>query len=532
MTAFADAERAATGLAVRQTRLGAAAVAVLGAGMSLLVAATYESTVGSGGGVEALAALTGNPAIRTLFGEPVALENAGGFTVWRTGTAVAVLFGVWSLLAVTRTTRGEEDAGRWDLLLAGRVPAARVLAGRLTVVAGFVTVAGLAVAAALIGGGTRPSGALLHGAGLAVLGVFCVGVAGLTAQIFPSRAGATGAAVAVLGLGLLLRMVGDGAPELSWLRWLSPFGLLELARPYEANRWSPLVVLAGAALAGLGAAVLLVRGRDVRDGWLAAHAGRRPRVALLGGPYGFAVRRTLRPLAGWALGIGAYFLLIGLIAESMTGFLADNPQFADLAAQAGFAGLGSTEGYAATLFALLPMPIGGYVSVRVAALAADETERRLTLLYAGPVTRRRLLAAEVLATGGGALTLVVTAAVVTWAGMAMAGGGLGLPAALAGTTNVLTVVALCLGASVLALGLLPRAVVFAGAVPSIGGFLLLTTATSAGAPAWVGRLSPFDHLAPVPAEAPNWGAALAMLAVAAAAAVAGVVAYERRDLRG
>ncbi|MEK8110427.1 hypothetical protein NKG94_51120 [Micromonospora sp. M12] len=40
-----------------------------------------------------MAALARNPAIRTLFGEPVALDQPGGFTVWRTGTVLAVLLG-------------------------------------------------------------------------------------------------------------------------------------------------------------------------------------------------------------------------------------------------------------------------------------------------------------------------------------------------------------------------------------------------------------------------------------------------------
>jgi polyether ionophore transport system permease protein len=40
----------------------------------------------------------------------------------------------------------------------------------------------------------------------------------------------------MLGLGLLARMVGDGVPVLAWLRWLSPFGLLELSRPCAGNR--------------------------------------------------------------------------------------------------------------------------------------------------------------------------------------------------------------------------------------------------------------------------------------------------------
>ncbi|MGW4330043.1 hypothetical protein ACWEKR_29640 [Nocardia sp. NPDC004573] len=32
-----------------------------------------------------------------------------------------MLCGVWALLTATRLTRGEEDAGHWDLLLGGRL---------------------------------------------------------------------------------------------------------------------------------------------------------------------------------------------------------------------------------------------------------------------------------------------------------------------------------------------------------------------------------------------------------------------------
>ena len=209
---------AVTALALRQVRRGALVVTVLAAGMSVLVAATYEKVVGDGEQAAALAALAGNPAIRTLFGDPAALDDPGGFTVWRTGTFVAVLLGVWGLLAVTRITRGEEDSGRWDLLLAGRVPLSRVVRRHVAVLTVVMGVAGGAVAVALVAAGTDPAGAVLHGAGLAVLGVFFVGVAGLTAQVFPARAAASGAAVAVLGASLLLRMVGDGVTALAWTR--------------------------------------------------------------------------------------------------------------------------------------------------------------------------------------------------------------------------------------------------------------------------------------------------------------------------
>ena len=79
-------------------------------------------------------ALAENPAIRVLFGRPIALGDPGGFTVWRTGTPLAVLVAVWAMLAAVRITRGEEEAGRWNLLLAGRVSLSRLVGLQLAAI--------------------------------------------------------------------------------------------------------------------------------------------------------------------------------------------------------------------------------------------------------------------------------------------------------------------------------------------------------------------------------------------------------------
>ncbi|MGS2616275.1 hypothetical protein ACVCAH_17375 [Micromonospora sp. LZ34] len=530
-TARTAASRAAARLAVRQIRRAAFVVLAVTVGMSTLVAATYASTVGDGLDAGALAALARNPAIRTLFGEPVALDTAGGFTVWRTGTVLAVLVSVWGLLATTRITRGEEEAGRWDLLLAGRLTPAAVLGRHLAVLTAAMTLAGIALAAALTAVGTPAGGAVLHAAGLALVGMYAVAAAALAAQVFPTRAGATAGTLALLGVALLARMVGDGVAALGWLRWLPPYGPLALSRPYHDDRWAPLVVVAGTTIALAAAALSLAGRRDVRDGLLRVAAGRPPRRWLLGSVEAFAVRRVLRPLAGWSAGIGAYFLLIGLLADSMTAFLAENPRFADLAAQAGFAGLGTVRGYAATLFALLAVPVGAFAAVRLAAFAAAETGGRLTLLQAGPTTRARLLAAEVVTTTAGVLVLVTVAAVATWLGAATVGADLPLSAALAGTWNVIPVALLSLGAATLTLGGTPYAVTGLGMVPTAGGFLLKVIADSVEAPGWVGRLSPYAHLTAVPDTAPNWPAVAVMFILTGAALVAGAWGYRRRDLR-
>nr|BFE74160.1 hypothetical protein GCM10020092_074610 [Actinoplanes digitatis] len=69
-------------------------------------------------------------------------------------------------------------------------------------------------------------------------------------------------------------------------------------------------------------------------------------------------------------------------------------------------------------------------------------------------------------------------------------------------------------------------------LPATGGFLLLVIAESVGAPDVVRGISPFAHLAPVPLAAAEARASVAMLGMAVALTVVGVVGYRRRDWRG
>jgi ABC-2 type transport system permease protein len=502
------------------------------AGLSALVAVQYRQLFADTFDPASLRALAENPAIRTLFGEPVALDDPGGFTVWRTGTFAAVLVGMWALLAATRITRGEEDAGRWDLLLAGRLSARSAVARHLAVLSGAALLIGSALTGAMVLAGTTAGGSLRYGMAVGLVGASYGALGTLTAQLAADRPTASGLAAAALAGALLLRMVADGVASLRWLHWATPFGLLAEIQPHAANRAAPLLVLAGAA-GILSALALAAAGRrDLGAGLISVRDTHPPRTRLLRSLSRFAVRRSLRSLIGWAVGIGAYYLLIGLLAESLTGFLADNPRYAELAAQAGFADLGTVQGYVAALFSLAAIPAGIYAVVRIGADVADETARRLTLLLALPVSRARWAGAEAAATLAAAVLLALVAGLAAWVGAALVGARLGLWDALAGVINVLPVALLCLAAALLALGWAPSAVLPIGALPAAGGYLLQVLAQSFGWPAWVRQLSPFSHIATVPAQPPDWPGAVGILAVSALLAALGVAGYVRRDLRG
>lgn len=517
-------------LAWRLSGRGAAVLVLVTAGMTGLVVVTYSGATADPGAAALLRELAANPAVRTLFGEPLALNTPGGFTTWRTGTIVALLLGGWAIAAVVRLTRGEEQAGRWSLLLIGPVRMSTAVATQVAVVMAAVAAAGLAIFVALVVTGTPAGGAAVHATGIALTGMFFAAVAALAAQVFDDRAGAIVASAAAALVALLLRMLGDGWPALAALQWATPLGLTELSRAYAGDRWPPLLVLAaGVVVAGTAAAVTASR-RDVGAGLVVTRPSRRPRTYLLGSVSGFAVRRTLRPLAGWAAGIGTYFLLVGLVATSMLDLLRSNPQLADLAGQAGFGELTSIEGYVGVLSAIVAVPVGVFSVARVHDLRSMETDRTLVLLAARPLTRADLLAAEGGAAVGGALLLSIVAGCMTWCGVTLTGADLPLTAAVAGAGNTVPVTLLSAGAAILALGWFPRATVMVGILPPVGGFLFLVLARFFRAPEWVVAMSPFAHLAPVPAAPADWPGAAAMTVTAALLAVTGAVGYRRRDL--
>lgn len=524
------AGRAVGWLVARQVRRGTLIVAAVCAGMSALVAAQYQTTFQGTIDQSGLRALAENPAIRILFGPPVALDDAGGFTVWRTGTPLMVLAGVWMLLAATRITRGEEDAGRSDLLLAGRLRAVDVVSRCLAAIAGSALLIGLAVGASLVAAGTDGIGAATYAT--AILGVtLTFGGAGvLAAQIMPTRPAAVGVTVGLLGVGLLLKMLADGAPGLAWVAWTTPFGLASRAAPYADNRVTPLIVMAGSAIVFAAAAVIAARSRDIGSGLVAVAMSRPPRTRLLGSIGGFAVRRGVRSTVGWAIGIAAYFVLVGALIASILEFFETNPRFAELAGAAGFAGLDSANGFAAALFSLLAIPTGLYAATRLASVVADEKARRWTSIFAAPIPRTRLATTEIGVTTVGVVVLHATAALAIWAGATVTGAPLGIGVSLAGALNTAPVALLSVGAAALAVGWLPSAVGAVGALPVVGGFLFNVIIQGVQAPAWVVNLSPFAHLAAVPDAEPNWVAIAALTVIGAVLIAFGLLGYHRRDL--
>src|SRR5262245_38146207 len=125
---MATPEAASVRLAIRQVRNGVLFLLLATVVMVEAVVTSFtEASLGTGG----LLGLAENPALRALYGVPFDLSTAGGFTAWRIGQFLAVVAGLWAVMATTRVLRGEEEAGRWDLALAGPIGRGRLVGATL-----------------------------------------------------------------------------------------------------------------------------------------------------------------------------------------------------------------------------------------------------------------------------------------------------------------------------------------------------------------------------------------------------------------
>ena len=489
---------------------------------------------------DALAAAYGaNKATSALFGPAPQLQTVAGFTAFKISMTLMLLGAVWGLLTSTRLLRGEEDGGRWELLLAGQTTRRRAAAQALAGLGAGAGVLWALTAILTVVAGLDPSvkiaagRALYFALAMAATAVMFLAVGALASQLASTRRQAASYAAWFLGAGYAVRMIADAGVGLHGLIWASPLGWVEELRPFTAPQPLALLPVAAFTAALAIAAVWLAGARDVGAGIVGDRARRAPRLRLLSGPAGLAIR-LVRPTAGaWWTAIALSALLFGLIARS-AGETIDGSSAAGVLAKLGASGTG-TDAVLGVCFLALAVLIAFAGAGQVNAARVEEASMRLDHLLAGPVSRSRWLGGRLLVALLVVLAGGVLAGVFGWLGAASQHAGTSLATLLEAGLNLVPPAIAIGGIGVLAFGVWPRrtsAVVYAVLTWSLLADIVGGFGGSGPASRWLLDTSVFHQMASAPAAPPNWAANAVMAAVGAACALLGAVAFSRRDLVG
>ncbi len=474
-----------------------------------------------------------NKVTVALYGPNADLSSLGGLATWKMSALGAVLVAVMSILIVSRHTRGDEDAGRLELVSAGAVGRSAPLVSALTVALIANAAVGLLVAAALAAGGAPGVDSLAFGLGLMAVGVMFAAVTAVTAQAAGSSHGATGLALAVLAVAYLLRAVGDianpGSP-LGGLTWASPIGWTQQVRPFGPHHWWLFAVAAAFTAAVTGAAFALASRRDVGAGLLPVRPGPAAGGRTLASPLALAWRLHRGPLLAWAAGFAVYSPIMGALAHGVQTLVGDSRAAHEL-----FTKLGGQPGVEAAFLSAV-MGIMGLIAAVYATWAAlrlrtEETAQRAEPVLATSVGRTRwALSHLAFAVAGPALLMTVTGL-----GMGIAYGigtgdvGAEVPRLLGAALVQLPAIWLLAGLGVALFGLAPRLTAAAWAafglilvIGEIGPFIGLSH--------WAMDVSPFVHVPKLPGAAFTILPLAWLTAIALALSAAGLTGLRRRDI--
>lgn len=476
-----------------------------------------------------------NVGLNALIGPAHAINTVAGYTSWRLVGTLSLLGGIWGLLTSTRLMRGDEEAGRYELLLAGQTTRRRASA---QAVVGLGV--GLAALFALTAFGTILTGqasavgftvgqSLFFSATLVAGAAVFLAIGALTSQLANTRRRAASLAGAVFGISYALRMVADSDPGLHWMVWLSPLGWIEEARPLtdpHPMAFLPVLVL---VLVVIAVTLHLAGIRDLGTATLPGRDTSPPHVALVGRPTALAVR-LMRPVAlGWLFAVAAFSVLIGTVAESSTRDLTGSKGIEALIGRLG--GHGSLVAtYLGLTFLMLAFMIALVATGQVTAIRTEEADGHLENLVVRPVSRRSWFVGRF---GLSTLLLVVAGllgGIGAWAGAASEHSGLHIASLLAAGLNVVPPALLLLGLGAFVLGAWPRrtsAVVYGYLVWS---FLMEFIGGVIHANHWLLDTSVFFHMVPSPATSPDWASAAVMSGLGVAGALIGGLLLERRDL--
>jgi ABC-2 type transport system permease protein len=472
-----------------------------------------------------------NKAVVLFYGKAHNLLTVGGYSAWRVGGTLAIFAAVFGLLAAVRALRAEEDAGRTELVLAGIAGRRAAYLAAIAAIAAGTSALWLAeLAGSLLGGLPAGGSAYLALATVSVVPVF-VGIGALASQLAPTRRIALELGGAVVALSFVLRVIADTSGSVDWLRWATPLGWAEELRPFTGSRPLVLMLPVVASLALFAASGLIALRRDIGRGLLSSHDRAAPRVALLSSPTAQALRGERVSLIVWTASVGAFALIVGVISKSISAAGISRQLQRELA-KLGSGSVLTPKGYIGFSFVFFVLVVSLFSVSQIAAARHEESDERLEIVLALPVGRRRWLGGRLALAASAVVAISLTSGLLAWVGAVSQGVGISLPRMLEAGANLVPVALLFLGVAALAYALLPRA----GSGIAYGlvavAFLWQLFGALLGAPRWLVHVTPFAHIAAVPAQPLAAVAAAVMIGLGVFAGIAAIGLFERRDLTG
>jgi ABC-2 type transport system permease protein len=477
-----------------------------------------------------------NIGLIAIFGAPNQIDTPNGFTVWNTYGVIALVGAIWAFLLATKTFRGEEDAGRWELLLAGQTTARRAvvnaligLSASLAICFGIVTAIFTWVGRNNTVSFTIGEAAYFALASIASAAMFMV-IGTVASQLMPTRRRAATLCAVIFGLCFLLRAMADISTA-HWLLNVTPLGWVEQLQPIYSPQPMWFLPIGAVIVLGSATAIVLAGKRDLGASIIADKESARAHTLLLGTPLLAAVRLTRASTLSWIAGATIFAAFFGLLTKSASDAFGSSAAARQLLAHLTHSAstFGATT-FLSIVFFLLMVILMLYTASAIVAVREDEALGYLDNFLVRSVSRARWLAGRLMIIGVALAIAALLATSVAWATETFQNEGVTFHTLLQAGLNAITPAALILGIGVFALGVVPRftSVIVYSAIA--WSFLVEMVSSGITLNPWLLDTSILHHVSLAPATDPNWTTNACLLGLGIVLALAGCLMFTKRDL--
>lgn len=481
----------------------------------------------------AIAETMKNPVMTAMVGPGYGLDNytigamMGHQMLLFTVIAVAVM----SIFLVVRHTRGDEEAGRIEMIRSFSV-------GRLSNLSSIIVVSFIVnILLAIITGlglfalnieSIDLEGSLLYGVVLGTTGFFFTTITALFVQLSTSSRTVIGYSFAFLGLTYIIRAIGDISSEL--LALISPLGLILRTEVYVNNYWWPVVVMIVISLITALIALYLNSVRDLEAGFLASKLGRRKASTFLQGTLGLSLKLLKTVIIGWIVTIFIIGVSYGSLLNEVESIFENNEmlkQMINLQPGENF-----SDPFLVMLMVVISMICAIPVLIIILKLRGEEKNNYLENILARSVSRTKMITNFLVISLVMSLIFQITLIFGLWSTAIVV---MDNPIAL---SKVFKIGMLCLPAIWVIVGI---AVVIIGWLPKMTGvlwfylvysFFTVYLGSLLQLPKWMMDISIFNHIPSDLVETADFAKIIIMLILTIIMIIIGYIGYKKRDIQG
>jgi ABC-2 type transport system permease protein len=513
---------------------------IWGAVFGLLVttsALTYAAAYTTLASREKLAATFGNNVgLKAILGAPYNLQTTAGFTGWRSLGTIIIVGGIWAILTASKTLRGEEAAGRWELFLTGQTTARRATANVLAGLGCNLVLMYVIVAIITTGLGKvhtvdfTTSASLFFALAAVASATEFLAVGALASQLMPTRARAAALTAGVFGLSFALRAIGNIANSTHWLLYISPLGWIQQLRALTGSHAIWFVPIAIFTIVMAGLAIFIAGKRDLGESIVTDKDTAAPKMSLLNHPLPFAWRVTRAATLGWLAGLLIFSTVFSTLAKTAGQAFSDSSGAAHVIGKISHANTIGAKTFLGIIFLLIMTIIMLFVISGIASVREDEAQGYVDNLLVLPVSRLRWLSGRIMLLVLSIVGAGLLVSVGSWIGSSSVHSGVAIHDLLLAGTNAMAPATFMLGVGILLIGYRPR----------------LTSTFLYGLVAWsflvqiIGSVGSINHyildtsilhdIALSPIVQPDWRVFVTLVGLGLVGCLLGIYRFNSRDL--